>query len=216
MESFGGSRIRESQAELSNRELQLLERAGQGMTDQAIAADLGISLATVATYWGRIRIKFGPLSRTEIVANHLRAIASEQATEFEKEVNILRHQIETVGQNEDLFEIAVSMAPVAMLISTVDDGTIQYVNQKLSCLLGFLSDQIVGRPITDLIHPDHHAGHEARRSQFASEDLDPGAEVSAAVRAVTYSGDEIWVTSDSSLIVVGGRRLAVIAVYPVG
>src|SRR5690348_5144271 len=57
---------------LSPRELQLLSFAAQGLTDNAISHKLGISLATVGTYWGRIRIKLGPLNRTELVANWLK------------------------------------------------------------------------------------------------------------------------------------------------
>ena len=46
--------------QLSPRELQLIEYATQGLTDTAIALKLGISEATVGTYWGRVRIKIGP------------------------------------------------------------------------------------------------------------------------------------------------------------
>ena len=207
--------MREAQNELSTRELQLLERAVSGMTDQAIATDLGLSLATVATYWGRIRIKFGPLSRTEIVANHLRAKAAEQAEAYEKEANVLRNQIKLMAQRQGLFEIGVSMAPVALMLITVSDGVIRYVNQKMSMMLGFLSEEMVDRPITDFIHPEHHADHEDRRNMFNSDETEAGSEVSAAVIAMTKSGEEIWVTSDSSLIEVGDARFAVIAVYQV-
>lgn len=54
-----------------NREAQVLSLAAEGMTDKQIAAELGISLATVDTYWRRIRIKFDSTSRTEAVAKAL-------------------------------------------------------------------------------------------------------------------------------------------------
>src|SRR5579871_1864366 len=53
---------------LSARERELLVLAMNGLTDQGIANKLGISAATIGTYWGRVRIKFGPLSRPELVA----------------------------------------------------------------------------------------------------------------------------------------------------
>src|SRR5262245_36101632 len=46
--------------ELSERERQLIELAAEGHTDASIANELGISEATVSTYWGRVRIKIGP------------------------------------------------------------------------------------------------------------------------------------------------------------
>ena len=58
--------------ELSPREQQLITMAGEGLTDTAIANRLGISEATVNTYWGRIRVKLGPHNRTELVAIALR------------------------------------------------------------------------------------------------------------------------------------------------
>ena len=61
----------------------MLLLAAQGLTDQGIAHRLEISLATVGTYWGRIRIKIGPLSRTGLVETAPDAIvlANEQAEE---------------------------------------------------------------------------------------------------------------------------------------
>ena len=57
---------------LSEREKQLIKLASEGFIDTAIANQLGISEATVSTYWGRIRVKLGPHSRTELVAIVLR------------------------------------------------------------------------------------------------------------------------------------------------
>ena len=54
-----------------SREAQVLSLAAEGMTDKQIASELGISLATVDTYWRRIRTKFGSSSRTEAVARAL-------------------------------------------------------------------------------------------------------------------------------------------------
>lgn len=54
-------------ADFSVREAQLLRLAHGGYTNSAIAALLGISEATVNTYWNRIRSKVGHRSRTEIL-----------------------------------------------------------------------------------------------------------------------------------------------------
>jgi DNA-binding CsgD family transcriptional regulator len=60
---------------LSERELQVLALAARGRIDQAIAAELGITVATVRSYWARIRSKLGDVSRSELVVR----LTSERA-----------------------------------------------------------------------------------------------------------------------------------------
>lgn len=197
------------------RETQLLERAGNGMTDQAIAADLGISLATVATYWGRIRIKFGPLSRTEIVANQLRMAAAQEAATFEKEANVLRNQLKMMTEGGGIFEQVLSLAPYALILTKVLDGTIEFVNKKLTDLVGYSEAELVGRPVTDFIHIDFHADHLARRQEWADEETEAGHETSAALLVPTKSKGDIWVTADSSVFELGSQRMLASAIFPI-
>src|SRR5689334_10514016 len=82
-----------SVSQLSSRERQLMQMASEGMTDQRIAEKLGISIATVGTYWGRIRMKYGPFSRTELVAHFLHEIAGRTVDELEAKNSGLLEQI---------------------------------------------------------------------------------------------------------------------------
>jgi DNA-binding NarL/FixJ family response regulator len=50
--------------ELSTRECEVVRLAALGMCDKEIAAELGVGLPTVRTYWERVRIKTGTRSRT--------------------------------------------------------------------------------------------------------------------------------------------------------
>lgn len=93
-----------SQRVLSKRELQVLELAGEGLTDRAIAERLGISQGTVLTYWVRIRSKMGQAPRTELVARHLRGTAevkqgedSALIAQLHLEVALLRAAIATAS-----------------------------------------------------------------------------------------------------------------------
>jgi DNA-binding CsgD family transcriptional regulator len=58
-------------SELSPKEREILRRAMIGLTDKAIAQELGISPATVKSYWVRIRQKVGGFTRTQAVANEM-------------------------------------------------------------------------------------------------------------------------------------------------
>jgi DNA-binding NarL/FixJ family response regulator len=53
-------------ATLSNRELEVFQRLGQGHTTRRIAADLGLSMKTVQAFSARIKVKFGLTSATEL------------------------------------------------------------------------------------------------------------------------------------------------------
>src|SRR5512135_589911 len=75
---------------LSQRERQILVYAAAGLTDQAIANKLGISRATVTTYWGRIRTKFGPFGRTELVANYVQEKANRNTEQLTASESLFR------------------------------------------------------------------------------------------------------------------------------
>jgi len=52
---------------LSKRELEIIDLAADGCADKEIAVRCGITIATVGTYWSRIRSKTRALSRTHAV-----------------------------------------------------------------------------------------------------------------------------------------------------
>ncbi len=64
---------------LSLRELQVVDLAAAGYCDKEIAAQLGVSLATIRTYWDRLRSKTKTRSRTHAVCVVLLAKAKSSA-----------------------------------------------------------------------------------------------------------------------------------------
>lgn len=130
--------------ELSPRELQLLEFAASGLTDQAIANEIGISLATIATYWGRIRIKFGPLSRTEIVAMHLRGAADREIQTLRDQNELLKQQLQSNDDLKGLLIYCLNECPDSVTI--LDQcGKMIYANQVASSWVGLSPTDIIGR-----------------------------------------------------------------------
>ena len=71
---------------LSSREAEIVDLSITGLTNEAIANRLGISVGTVNTYWLRIRTKVGGLARTDTVAKVL-ASRSEAALKQVNEVH---------------------------------------------------------------------------------------------------------------------------------
>jgi PAS domain S-box-containing protein len=136
------------ETELSQRELQLLIHATKGLTDQAIANELGISLATIATYWGRIRIKLGPLNRTELVAKYLEYKSTEEIFMLLNEAAMLRRQLESSKSEDAEMILAMNKLPDSVVI--VDDETkVIYANEVFCSLTGYSQQELIGKKFTD-------------------------------------------------------------------
>lgn len=71
--------------ELSQREEEVVDLCIEGLTNEAIAGRLGVSVTTVKTYWLRIKFKVGGLGKTDTVIKVLkersRRGANVQSTE---------------------------------------------------------------------------------------------------------------------------------------
>lgn len=141
-------------SELSPRETQLLQLASEGLTDQAISNQLAISLATIATYWGRIRIKFGPLSRTEIVAKYVQSQANEELFHLKSQLDGLKNQIAS-GEENGLSYLYLLYAPLSIMAMT-PQGIITFVNQKTLEMTGYGTSDLVGQSIFDFWPSDRH------------------------------------------------------------
>jgi PAS domain S-box-containing protein len=164
-----GVSLRES---LSPREQQLLEFAASGLTDQAIANNLGISLATVGTYWGRVRIKFGPYNRTELVALYLKEEATSAIEKLRDENRHLLGQIEEQAKvtqmlqtSLELFRGLVETAPDGILL-VGGHGEIEMANQQAEEMFGYKKDGLLGLPVEKLIPERYRDQHRENRNEY--------------------------------------------------
>jgi PAS domain S-box-containing protein len=154
---------------LSPREQQLITHAKNGLTDAGIAHELGISEGTVSTYWGRVRIKLGSLSRTELVALTM-------TMENEVVVNALRIENERLSDKMHLGEIhaggltfrdLLESAPDAMILVS-DAGIIEYVNVAALELFGYKEGELNEEQISRLVPIRFRAGHAGHRADYIS------------------------------------------------
>jgi PAS domain S-box-containing protein len=159
---------------LSTRERQLLTYAAQGFTDQGIAHKLGISLATVGTYWGRIRIKMGPLNRTELVAHFLQEAAAQTVGELRSQNEALLAQIDEHAKTSEMLRASLEMfrglletAPDAIIVVN-DEGVIELANEQAEELFGYGKDRLLGLVVEELVPERYHNRHRANRSQYNS------------------------------------------------
>ena len=94
--------------ELSPREDEILELCIQGLTNDAIAHRLQISVGTVNTYWLRIRMKVGGSGRTDTVAR----IIKDRAEKALRESNVERADLAAllISKERDLLDLRAALA----------------------------------------------------------------------------------------------------------
>jgi PAS domain S-box-containing protein len=159
---------------LSHRERQLLSLAAQGYTDNAIAHELGISLATVGTYWGRIRIKFGPLNRTELVAVYLKEEASRTIHQLKVENEKLLQELTDNAKSAtmlratlDLFRGILETAPDAILI-VKETGQIELANQQAEEMFGYGDGEMIGLNVGQLVPHEYREAHKGHVHEYST------------------------------------------------
>jgi DNA-binding CsgD family transcriptional regulator len=94
--------------DLSPREQEIIELCIQGLTNDAIANQLGLSIGTVNTYWLRIRMKVGGSARTDTVVR----IITERAERALREANLERADLTAllVRKEQDLLDLRAVIA----------------------------------------------------------------------------------------------------------
>ena len=168
---------------LSPRERSVVEGAVKGFTDEQIAQSLGISAATVNTYWGRIRAKLGSFSRTELATQYLRHDMAARYASLEAEVESLRAREDaiqaSVARSEAALQrpgderwrfLALSHVIVAAVVVEFS-GAILYANPRARQLLRGTRQEIEGLPFWDVVTSEDGANCERHlREFFANKD----------------------------------------------
>lgn len=195
------------QTALSVRESQLLKMAAGGFTDVAIANKLGISEATVKTYWRRIRTKIGPYSRTELVATVLKSEMGRAVNAIREES--LRQQDGSSAQHS-LYKQLLENAPDAILIVS-KDGAINMMNESAPSMFGWTQDDLYGKHISVLLPERYRAAHAEHVEEFVESPSKREMGEHMATSAVDKEGREFPIAA--SLASVGeGDEMHVICI----
>ena len=107
---------------LSRRETEIVELCCEGLTNEAIAYRLGLSVGTVNTYWLRIKLKTGGLGRADAVVKVVKDRADraleEAKVDWEGLASILanRGKLDEIAQAERSLEYRTSLALVNLAL----------------------------------------------------------------------------------------------------
>lgn len=180
---------------LSHRERQVIEFAAQGMTDSEIADALGIRPATVATYWQRVRLKYGSHLRAELILIVYREI-------FEAQLSRLREEIESMSATRlDDQHCRMALDAAAEAVFIVDArGRIMHANRFAEQLFGYEPDGLSGLRHDQLLVPGDRPRHLESVQGFFSASEGPRVTAHDHVQAQRRDGAAIFIDATISTI----------------
>ncbi len=213
---------------LSSREQQLLELASRGHTDHAIAHQLSISVPTVATYWGRIRIKMGPLSRPELVAHHILKESQVRMDALRAENEALRQQLGAIPKSmgslqsnpHSILEL-VKKAPDAVLF-IAESGQILAGNEAAGKMFGCATNDFPTYTVNHFIPDDIQATHREHRRLFFESGTRAKMGDHSGVTARRLDGSPVRIeatvsvaqTEQGNIAIVFAREIDMSVVWP--
>jgi PAS domain S-box-containing protein len=188
------------------------------LTDVAIATKLGISEATVATYWVRIRMKYGPLSRPELVAHAVREQYENEVEGLKEENHVLMESL-LQGKSKgskieaDIFREALEAAADAILL--VDEGgTIEWANSAATEVFGFSKAEMEGHPLSILVPERFRKTHTGRMREYVKEPSKRRMSEHSTTFALTKDGEERPVAATLAPMSTAGGTYVVCVVRP--
>ena len=126
-------------SELSGRETQVVLLAADGLTDKEIATHLVLQLATIRTYWERIREKLGTSNKVQSISRLLAQLYREKARSEREYEHIMKLVVETV--------------PDFAIFLMEPDGILRTWNEGVWRIFGYEESEWVGKS-ADIIFTD--------------------------------------------------------------
>ena len=106
--------------DLSQREEEIVALCVEGLTNEALANRLGISVGTVNTDWVRIKLNVGGVGKTDTVARIIQERADQALRESNLERQNLRKMVEK--KESDLFELRTALALLHLAMDQIQSA----------------------------------------------------------------------------------------------
>jgi PAS domain S-box-containing protein len=119
---------------------------------------------------------------------------------FNVDITDLRESERRSERSEASLRVLLESIPDGVIVQR--DGLIDYLNPAARTMLGFALDEDVrGKPVTDILHPDRHAAFHARTKDIMAQEKVPVAET----RLVRKDGTIVVVEVAAHLAVLDGK-----------
>ncbi len=115
--------------DLSPREEEIVELCVEGLTNDAIANHLGLSVGTVNTYWLRIKLKVGGQGRTDTVVR----VIKDRAERALRDANVERKELSQIVADKEhgVLELRAALALLQLAMDQIK-STVWATDNKLS------------------------------------------------------------------------------------
>jgi PAS domain S-box-containing protein len=135
---------------LSPREKEILGYAAAGLIDKEIAENMGVSVASVRTYWERLRVKLGAANRSHAIA-----------------LGMPHNRLDRLQEEFSAF-ILRNIEDEAIFICD-EAGTLLTWNKGVQALFGYTESEWVGKHVSIFFVPDEklHANRELVEADMA-------------------------------------------------
>lgn len=159
---------------LSAREREVLYLATQGCADKEIAVKLDISIATVNSYWVRVKSKLGPHTRSKLICDYLEAEFAETQKSLQEENQRLRAAFEELlgkGANLSLFKenwVTIAKQSADAIVVADRAGQIELVSPAAADMFLYDSPDMIGLNLDALIPEDLREAHSKHRIDYFS------------------------------------------------
>jgi len=144
------------------------------------------------------------------LTEHLEQRVSERTAELEVEIKVRQQAEQALSESEHKFRALFHDAPVGICQTDLQDGRFLMVNPRFCAKTGYSEVELLGRPLTEITHPeDRAASHEALTHLACGKIPNYQAEK----RYIRKDGATIWV--DFKVILVcdaEGKALHTLAV----
>lgn len=132
---------------LSQREQDILALTMTGLADKEIAANLGISIHTVRTYWDRIREKIGKSTRAEVI--------SEMGHRLTTDSTICELMSKLAEADSKRYQLEELLGRIPLLVWSCDiSGRIIHVNDRFLNYVGDFSGEFVADLYSRITPPE--------------------------------------------------------------
>jgi PAS domain S-box-containing protein len=197
----------------SARQEQVVLLASKGLADKQIAIELGVSIATIHTYWSRLRKKFDGGNRAELVTLALHRNATETLTAKESEnLQLIGEVVKRAEAERELadsqsrLQAIIDNTPVAVFVKD-RYGRYTLINQVFQELVGRERDSIIGSRDHDLFGAEFGNTYQ-EQDQAVLESREP---MEVPLFFKSPEGDKHFLTvkfplvdSDDNVYAVGG------------
>ncbi len=165
----------------------------------AMARDALFLLAAIGLSWGTAALHASQRRVAEVLQaarDELESHVAARTAELSATNQRLTDEMARRAEAEERFRNAFEYAPIGMALVSPDGQALQ-VNAALCQMLGYTHDELLRKPIAEVMHPDDLATADADRERLLSGAVDS---YRAERRYLHRSGTIVWAEMNVSLV----------------